>query len=248
MKLLSILNCVRPVYFLNAEHEWPLSVSGSAFLVIYQGRHFVITAAHVLRCREFQPTQFRVQYHPEDNHFIPIASCYRMHESDPEDTDQYDLAVWDVHEETLELERFGDYRPYNLLQLDALTLFNPKADYLYRGFPCLERDYDPEGRHMRQTAVSGRARYLRRTAAAGVHEIELLAVAELESLDGFSGAPVFQVNPVEDPYSTESFAGVLIRGSRQSERAYFLEHRSILSVLTQIRTGRIAPLSPPSGP
>ncbi len=242
--VLDIVNCVRPVYFLNEDREWPLSASGTAFVVRYQGRHFVLTARHVLNLRHFAATQFRVQYQPEANQFIPLESCHLLPQADAEDPDQSDLAVWSVHEKALQAELFGQYTPYPLLSIDALTLFNPQADYLYRGFPTRERDFDPDARHMRQTAVSGRAQYVGPTRYAGVHELKLLALGDLASLDGFSGAPVFQVNPLEGRYSAQAFAGILIRGTRGSERAYFLEHRRVLEMLAQVCCGDVRDVGP----
>jgi hypothetical protein len=61
----------------------------------------------------------------------------------------------------------------------------------------------------------------------------------VDDLDGLSGAPVFQVNEAEGNYSTESIAGMILRGTRASMTAYFLEHRRIIELLTEIEEGRV---------
>jgi hypothetical protein len=44
MKLLEIVTCARPVLFANDSAEFPFSVGGTAFIVKFRGRSFVITA------------------------------------------------------------------------------------------------------------------------------------------------------------------------------------------------------------
>jgi len=61
----------------------------------------------------------------------------------------------------------------------------------------------------------------------------------VDALDGLSDAPVFQVNEAEGNYSTESFAGMILRGTRASMTAYFLGHRRIIELLTEIEGGRV---------
>ena len=57
----------------------------------------------------------------------------------------------------------------------------------------------------------------------------------VQSIDGMSGSPVFQV--INDPdgiHSTETFAGMLIRGGLRAGRAYFLEHSKIIDLLERM--------------
>jgi hypothetical protein len=235
-RLLSILKCARPVLFQNADQEWPLSVGGTAFLVRFRDRHFVLTAKHVLR--NFELRQFRVQYHPNDNHFVPLTSMYTLRDQRPDefrgDDDQYDIAVWTTAEQHLTVEALREAQPYPLRAFDGLTIYNPNASYLFCGYPTEGRKYDPEGRHMRQLAVSGRAEYLERTRYACLHRVRLILDHQLTDLDGFSGSPVFQVNHDDKKYSREAFAGMLVRGTRENAIAYFLEHRRIIELLEYV--------------
>ena len=94
--LLSILKCARPVLFQNADQEWPLSIGGTAFVVNFRNRHFVLTAKHVLK--NFRFDQFRVQYRLDSNYFIPLTAMYTLRDQNASefenDDDQFDVAVW----------------------------------------------------------------------------------------------------------------------------------------------------------
>lgn len=235
--LLSILKCARPVLFQNADQEWPLSIGGTAFVVKFRNRYFVLTAKHVLK--NFRFDQFRVQYRVDSNYFIPLTAMYTLRDQNPSefasDDDQFDVVVWTTDNEHLLTDHFGKDLPYPLLSIDQATLFSPNASYLYCGFPTEMRSYDPDRRHMQQAAVSGEAKYLERTRYMGLHKLQLLRVQDwLKDLDGFSGSPVFQINHDEGKYSRDAFAGMLLRGSRPSDVAYFLEHRRIIELLEYV--------------
>jgi hypothetical protein len=75
--------------------------------------------------------------------------------------------------------------------------------------------------------------------AANWARLHLRYLEPVDHLDGLSGAPVFQVNEAEGNYSTESIAGMILRGTRASMTAYFLEHRRIVELLTEIEEGRV---------
>jgi hypothetical protein len=61
MKLLEIVTCARPVLFANNSSEFPYSVGGTAFIVKFRGRTYVITAKHVVNLRNFEAAQFCIQ-------------------------------------------------------------------------------------------------------------------------------------------------------------------------------------------
>lgn len=236
MKLLSILNCARPVLFANADPRYPYSIGGSSFAVKFRDRHFVVTARHVLRAGGFDASQVRIQYRPNSNSFLPLEQMYWLQGEDQDDTDQFDLAIWRLNDAAVDFEAFGDYLPYNLLGIDSVTLYGGNSHYLFRGYPAIFRKVDYELRDFQLNSISGRAVYVGQGPAAFTREIALVNDGTLASAEGLSGAPVFQVNNDGNGLSiTEAFAGVLIRGN--SSRAFFLEHRQIIGVLIQICAG-----------
>ena len=235
MKLLDIVTCARPVLFANGNPAFPYSVGGTAFVVKFQGRSYVVTARHVLNLKSFDAGQFCIQYRADCRDFLPLGALHLLRGTDDEDTDQYDIGVREVDDAAVRAELYGPYQPYSLLQMDRLTIFSERGAYIYRGYPIAMREVDFEGQHIEQGAVTSRAEYVGRTQYAGIHELRLLDLGPLPSIDGLSGSPVFQVHNEENSkFSRESFAGMLIRGSIESGRAFLLEHRRIIEVLTQV--------------
>jgi hypothetical protein len=243
-KLLDILQCARPVLFANDDRDYSFSISGTAFIVRFRDRSFVVTAKHVLNLGNFRPEQFCIQYRPDGRDFVPLGALHLVRGADSDDTDQSDIAVREVDQATVNEQLYGNYHPYQLYTFDRFTIFSGKGAYLYRGYPIEMRVLDFERRHIEQGAVSTRAEYVGRTPYAHIHELHLLDLDPLTSIDGLSGSPVFQVHNDDDgKHSHEAFAGMLLRGSVESGTAYFIEHSRIIDVLMQIVEGRTTDLS-----
>jgi len=237
--LTSIFGCARMIIFQNDNPDYPVSISGSGFIVRYRSRLFVVTALHVTK--GFEHHQVRVQYHPNMSTVIPLLRPYTIAGNDPDDTDQYDIIVLAVDEAKLDPALFGEYRPYDLLEMDALTIFNPTSSFASRGFPtCLRRlSYDERSVDFESLIVD--AAYEGRAGPKETHLLRVHRADEIESFDGMSGAPVFQVRQDEEKYSHATFAGMLLRGGATSGIVRFLEHGKIISVLTKIVTGDVEP-------
>ena len=238
MRLLDIVTCARPVLFANDSPEFPFSVGGTAFIVKFQGRNFVITARHVLNLRSFAASQFSIQYRPDGRDFLPLGALHLARGANEDDTDQYDVAVREIDDAAVREELFGPYRAYSLLQMDRLTIFSARGAYIYRGYPTAMREVDFINHPVEQGAVTTRAEYVGRTRYEAIHELRLLDLGPLPTIDGLSGSPVFQVhNEESSKYSRESFAGMLLRGSIESGRMFLIEHRRIIEVLLQVSQG-----------
>lgn len=246
MPLLDILKCARPVLFYNDSEAFPYSVSGTSFFVSYHERLFAITAKHALMLREFNVQQFRIQYRVDNQEMVPTEALYTFRRVDEDDTDQDDVAVWEVARRLVRRELFGTDRPYFLLDDDCRAALIDTADYLYRGYPRAHREIDFEGRQYHLPSVSGAADYLGLDdTIARVHRLRFRNLDPLQDLDGLSGAPVFQVNKARGNYSSAAFAGMLLRGTRASMTGYFLENRRILELLSEIVAGRVDDISHP---
>jgi hypothetical protein len=240
MKLLGITHCARPVLFANNNREYPYSIGGTAFVVKFESLWFVVTAKHVLNLRSFAPHQSCVQYRPDGRDFLPLGALYLVHGAEEDDTDQYDIAVREVKGDILRPDLFGGYEPYALLSMDRYTIYSEKGAYLFRGYPMDMREVDFDSRKVEQGSVTTRAEYVGRTKYASIRELRLLNLSPLQSIDGLSGSPVFQVHNEENSkYSREAFAGMIIRGSIDSGRAYIIEHKRIIEVLTDIVAGKV---------
>jgi predicted HD phosphohydrolase len=133
-------------------------------------------------------------------------------------------------------ELYGRYRPYSLLQMDRLTIFSQRGAYIYRGYPIAMREVNFENKHVEQGAVTTRAEYVGLTPYEAIHELLLRDLGPLQSIDGLSGSPVFQIHNEEGTqFSREAFAGMLVRGSIESGKIFLVEHSRIIEVLLTIK-------------
>jgi hypothetical protein len=219
VKLLDIAKCARPVLFQNDSREYPYSLGGTAFIVKFRSLRFVVTAKHVLNLKDFEPRQLCIQYRPNSRDFVPLPTMYLARGDDHDDTDQYDIAVIEINTDAVIEDLYRDYKPYQLLAMDQLTIYSERGAYIYRGYPFAMREADFEQRNIEQGSVTSRADYAGRTQYASIRELRLLDLNPLTSIDGLSGSPVFQVhNEDQGNGSREAFAGMMIRGSSSSAR------------------------------
>jgi hypothetical protein len=103
------------------------------------------------------------------------------------DTDQFDVAVLGIDQQRLDADHFGDDQLYILRPTDGLTIFNPAAAYIYRGYPISERQFDFENvneRNAKLTSVTTRATYVGATNSECVHELALPNLSPVRSIDG----------------------------------------------------------------
>lgn len=231
--LLTILKCARPVLFANADPDYPYSVRGTAFIVAYSERLYVVSAKHVLTGGGFEPGQVRIQTHPEANQFVPLVARYEFPADDTVDTDQFDVVVWEV-DRAFTAHQCGTYPPYNLHHFDIWPIDPGVSPYLYRGYLTEHRRIDFAAREYGLDSISGEARYAGDSEYACIHVADLLRVDQrVQSLDGLSGSPIFQVFLQEGHYASSTFAGMLIRGARQADRVHFVEQQRIVELLAR---------------
>jgi hypothetical protein len=224
MKLLDITKCARPVLFQNDSQEFPYSVGGTAFLVMFWGWYYAISARHVLDAGGFAPGQIRIRYRPDGALMLPVGSRFQYQVKDDTDTDQFDVVVWQV-DGSVTPDQFGEYFPFDLMSFDVWPIRPAGSPYLYRGYPAGSRRINFESREYGLDSVTGEARYIDRAAYRSVHTAELLRLDNrVQRLDGLSGSSIFQVFLQEGKYSNAVLAGIFIRGSREAERVHFIEH------------------------
>ena len=217
----SIFKCVGQDLFANNDENHPVSFSGSAFVVRYRGRLFVVTAAHVLK--GFALNQIRVHYRPDSPTFLPLLRPYNVLGEDTEDTEQYDIMVLAVDDTQVVDSLFGEYKPCEVSPMDALVLMGFDSSYAFRGFLTRLRNVDYENKKAEMASVTGDGAYLGRTARREVHQLRVKRASECMDLDGLSGSPIFQIRHQDGKYSSQSFAGMILRGTAEAGTIYFLE-------------------------
>jgi len=238
--LMSIFKCARPLLFETGIDEYPYCVNGTAFILRFRGRHFIVSAAHLLR--GFEVDQVRFQYHPSASDFVVWNAVHRLRGLDQDDTNQYDLVVFAVDEAILDCAMFNGYEPYDLQAFDALTIYSTSSNYAFRGFPTHLRTPDYELRHIETQSVVGDGRYEGPTSRKSLHRLRVSLPSDIGDFDGLSGSPLFQINHDGSRYSNVAFAGMAVLGTATAGTLEFLEHRRIIEVLTLITEGMTVPV------
>ncbi|VVD91628.1 hypothetical protein PHO31112_01651 [Pandoraea horticolens] len=231
--LVSVFKCSRPVVLLNDDADFPLSIRGSAFLVDIAGTVYGITARHVLA--GYEVGRMRLQYRPDSSQMLPVRRFHFRPPSAPaaDDDERFDIIAMEVDMPRLEAELFGEYQPYKLGPNEPLLPYDAGDNYGFHGWPNDRRDVDYERKHFETAAVLADSRYIGETSRIGIHEINVNRSDEIGSLDGFSGAPVFQVTHLDATISRPTFAGMLLRGSTTGgSTAYFLDRLCIAAFLS----------------
>lgn len=237
----SLFRSARPILFRTGYPGYPFSVCGSGFVVSYCGRVFAITSRHA--GAHFDLADTRVQYHPNAPEFIVTSHWHVIHGGDPSDTDQYDIVVHEADGARLDASLFGDYPPYSLPDLGTPPVFGEDSIFATQGYPThlrkLEGDIESEA--IVSSPMLMDADYVGPCTAAQMHKLRVHCASQIQSFDGMSGAPVFQVLPDHTHDGKVWFAGMLLRGTSSSGEVQFLGYEKIINVLTRIVNGDVVP-------
>jgi len=213
----------RPVVFAVDSEDAPFSVKGTAFLVWFYGKVFVVTARHVIR--GYSPKRLLVYPTPTSPHPLRIHQSWSC-EEDGEQTDASDiyisLATADHLSESVRREIFMiDLTPKVRVQWKS-NRFN--STFFLFGYPAhtTYADYEAGRVMMGQAFFEGR---YERTASFddSCHELTLNNPLNIPDFDGLSGSPVFSL-PVSIACAHHpTFCGIAIRASVESKRLYFVD-------------------------
>ncbi|QDQ83666.1 serine protease family protein [Paraburkholderia megapolitana] len=232
--VLAIFRCARPILFYSEYPEFPFSICGSGFLVRYHRRVFAITARHVTA--NFDLAHACMQYHPSVYGFVPMSFRYVFAGGDPSDTDQYDLVIFEVDGSKLDISLFSDAPPYELSDSEAPPIFDKTSIFVVQGYPshlhAIECETELEAIISRPMLID--AEYAGPCVSDRVHVLRVHCADQIESFDGMSGAPVFQVLQSYPNLSKIWFAGMVLRGGTSSGELRFLERERITEALTRI--------------
>lgn len=236
----SMFRCARPILFRTGHPSYPFSVCGSGFVVRYFDKVFAITSRHA--GANFSLADTRVQYHPNAPEVIVTSRWYVIHGGNASDTDQYDFVVHEADGARLDTSLFGDYLPYTLPDIGAPPAFDGGSIFATQGYPTHLRkfDCDTECESIISSAMLMDAEYLGRCKTAEMHRLRVHCASQIESFDGMSGAPVFQVLADHAYEGKLWFAGMLLRGTPSSCEVQFLGYEKIIGVLARIVNGDVA--------
>ena len=225
----SLFHASRPIYFEHDdEEEYPYFGLGTFFLCAWRGRHFAVTASHVLKGRSGSSVRFLA--HDTSNWFLP-TDLYSAPEG--EGVGCGDIVIWRIAEDAPS----GNWRN-DCLPLDAASIRPGPAMYVtgarlaITGYPCQERNIDYSDKRLRHCRVILPARYLGQSDFGydHVHKMRLTARAIITDLNGFSGSPVL----AEAPAHGWGFAGVAIMGHASEGNVHFIDGALVYHALAQL--------------
>ena len=241
MKLADLVECSLPLLAEGKDDAYPYWFGGTCFLVRYQGDLFVVTANHCLKNKT--KDEVRVQRHPASDTFLTLTALFTQHKEalHEDDPDQDDWAV-------LQVEVMDSCDPTATpLDLDA----TPDATQLtgtklvVRGYPKGLSGIDYDALKIRWQAFAGSAAYEGRPSwSERCHTLVLDDVAGVESIDGLSGSPVFALKPEHGNKLSYSFAGMALRGSKESKLVHILEAPVVRAAVAAAHRNRRAPVKP----
>lgn len=235
-KVADTLDCVRPLLFDNKLEAFPYSIAGTCFLVEYEHRPFVVTAAHIFFNHQRGVQEAAVQYDRLKPAMIPLCRAFLPGDDHYPDAERLDLAILQVDPSKVDTELWRAASPLQLSRDDSLTLCSPTNPYLLGGYPSAgnEVNYGEFEKHIHLTRVR-----MGLTASASPPWKECISFAspddpDLPEFDGLSGAPVLQAVPVSENIFLPLFAGMVIRGGKERRLFYAVSGRFITSNLQRI--------------
>jgi hypothetical protein len=216
----SVSAVVQPLVFETGIDDAPYSTAGTAFLVKYERRAFVITARHLLRPEALTP----LCIFPSDTsrRLIPLKDIFFLPVENVGD-DYADFAVIEIDLQRLDQET-AEASVINL-ELAAVDWYSVRdsSTFVVLGYPIEHAfvDYETELLSTKCLALSGK--YARAANAKYLHDIEIDSDLGLSKFSGFSGAPVFSWFEYEPRKGRIALCGMAVQGTPTSKRVRFLD-------------------------
>jgi hypothetical protein len=220
-ELPSVLQATRPLLLHNPEHrDFPYTLSGTAFILVWRRYHYVATAKHSVRGR---PRHEVLVLALENSRTLLrlVSSAWPKGET----RDIFDLIVYRVEDPPAGLDAIfvGHEKP------EALRPFVPGEPLLISGYPGESKYIDFDSAELRTGRAFMDAVYFGTTKPAepAHHRIRWTDAAGVVSVEGMSGGPVLR--PVED--GDYELVGVLTQGGPTAAPAHFVDVRVLREVL-----------------
>ena len=227
-------------------------IGGTCILARYQNDLFVITAKHVIDKQHNDPHKIEVIDHQGGVNFLPLASIIVPEKIDMHDSDYADLAIFKVDETKLQIDSRQDIRPLNLdlfdlrnptikAEFDSLGPHENKFFYAHSlaamGYPKCSSEVNSELHKVFTRRYYVEADYIGTGISKHCHELKFKNLDEISGLNGMSGSPVYHYHTIPTDSSTfkYGFAGMLIRGCKESKMGIFIDFRVIYSALDEVK-------------
>lgn len=220
---------VQPLVFETGIDDAPYSVSGTAFIVGYEGRPYVVTARHALNPENIGP----VCIFPSDTsrHLIPLKDVFFV-PRDVVSDDFVDLAVIAIDTSRITQAEVAKATLIDLARASGDWEEQAQdAGFVIFGYPADNSFVDYEEKMLRTDRVTLHARYVGRSSIPYLHEIEVSEPHALTTFSGFSGGPVFAWARRPGIVPAPILCGMALRGSSLSGRVHFLDRSVLLDAL-----------------
>jgi hypothetical protein len=229
-RIVDHLRCCRAVWFDNHSVDFPYSLRGTGFLVRIGQQDIFVTAKHVLK--DFRVSDIRVQFYHRARQFLPLESGFELVAvaDDEMGEDWNDLAVFRLSTGHYRDRQFEGQCPFIMNEDTVESDLAPDSNLVVAGFPACRNfiNYGPKEITLQANFVG--ARVLGPSLIDGCTEIRFNQLNELESMDGFSGSPVFTITEDAPPHSIR-FAGMMLRSTRRSGVGHMLRPNIVWTAL-----------------
>ena len=232
--LATLARSVQPLVFETGIEEFPYSVSGTVFLVGYEGRPYVLTTRHSLNPENVGP----ICIFPSDTsrHLIPLRDVFFVHRDEVSE-DFVDLAAIAIDTSRI---THTDVAQATLIDLAHTSgdwqTDSPCAEFVIMGYPADHSFVDGNTQMLRTDLVTLHAKYVGPSISPHLHEIAISEPYALTTFSGFSGSPIFAWAPRPSVSPAPVLCGMAIRGSAESGRIHFLDSSVLLDALNVKRT------------
>lgn len=208
--------------FENDEGQWRFSARGTGFLVTHENRVFAVTAKHVVS--DYRPSQYRIPNRLSSHNMLPIRQPFTPEfycGENYEEVDFEDFVVAPI--DSAEIAG-SDFDPTDACAMDESAIqWSTIRRVAAFGFPSEINSVDYEQGLISIQPCGMIGCLTGGSIGEGMREIQFGAGGDLNSYDGFSGSPVFQVG---DSGSIGRLLGIVLRGSQNtsaSRRCHFLD-------------------------
>lgn len=228
--LAKLARSVQPLVFETGIEESPYSISGTVFLVGYDGHHYVLTARHSLNPENMYP----ICIFPSDTsqHIIPLKDVFFVPKEECAE-DFVDLAVIAIDVSHITQEEVARATLIDFARASGdWKVDSQNAEFVVLGYPIDHSLVDYENQTLHTDRAILHAKYVGpSTSNPHLHEIEISEPYELTTFSGFSGSPIFAWASRPGAPTAPVLCGMAIRGSSKSGRIHFLDQSVLLDAL-----------------
>ncbi len=225
--------CAKPLVFKDGKTLDPF-FSGTCFRVTFRGQIYVLTAHHCIQRPDVDLQRHAVCCGEPEHRYFPLKRCHHFETASTDDTDQGDIAIFEVATERLPADEVARIKTYVIREKNTgLRTLPIGCRLFFEGYPTDLNVYDYGQKFWIRESLALFGAYAGEADANGVSIMRLDEMRGLRTLDGMSGSPVFAVARNEKSART-AFAGMVIRGGGVPPVARFITSEILVRALRSV--------------